>query len=80
MLFFGRFGKIGKWHVILCTDEKLDYRKMMELYQIRWSIEVFFKEAKQYQNLRKSQSEDFGGQITDLNVSLIQHILLTLTK
>ena len=34
-LFFGRFGKRGKWHVILCTDRKLDYRKMMELYQIR---------------------------------------------
>lgn len=79
-LFFSRFGKRGKWHVILCTDKKLDYRKMMELYQIRWTIEIFFKESKQYLNLGKSQSEDFGGQIADITISMIQHMLLTLRK
>ncbi len=41
-LFFTRQGKGGKWKVFLTTDTKLSFVKLMEIYQIRWSIEVFF--------------------------------------
>jgi len=78
-LFFSRFGK-GKWHLLLSTDTTLSYIKMMELYQIRWGIEVFFKEAKQYLNLGKSQSNDFSAQVADTAIALIQYVLLTLKK
>lgn len=78
-LFFSRFGK-GRWHLILCTDMTLTYLKMMELYHIRWSIEVFFKEAKQYLNLGKCQANDFSSQVADTAISMIQYILLTIKK
>ena len=77
-LFFSKQGTNGKWKVFVCTDVRLSFIKMIEIYQIRWSIEVFFKEAKQLLGLGKSQSNDFDGQIADLTITMIQHIILTL--
>ncbi len=77
-LFFSKQGKKGKWKVFLCTDTSLSFIKMIEIYQIRWSIEVFFKETKQLLGLGKCQSNDFDGQIADLTITMIQHIMLTL--
>ena len=46
--------------------------------QIRWTVEVFFKEAKQLLGLGRCQSNDFDAQIADTTITMIQHILLTL--
>lgn len=79
-LYFSRFGQRGKWHLLLSTDRSLTYVKMMELYHIRWTIEVFFKESKQYLNLGACHSNDFDAQIADTTITMIQYILLTLKK
>ncbi|HSH19223.1 MAG TPA: transposase [Draconibacterium sp.] len=76
-LFFSKQGKNGKWKVFICTDTRLTFIKMIEIYQTRWSIEVFFKEAKQLLGLGKCQSNDFDAQIADATITLVQHILLT---
>lgn len=77
-LFFSKQGKNGKWKVFLCTDTKLSFIKMIEIYQIRWTIEVFFKESKQLLGLGKCQSNSFDAQIADTTITMVQHILLTL--
>ncbi len=77
-MFFSRQGKNGKWRVFITTDTELSFIRMIEIYQIRWSIEVFFKEAKQLLGLGKCQSNDFDAQIADTTITMIQHILLTL--
>ncbi len=77
-LFFSRQGKRGKWKVFLTTDIQLGFMKMIQIYQIRWTIEVFFKEAKQLLGLGKCQSNDFDAQIADTTITMIQHMLLTL--
>jgi hypothetical protein len=77
-LFFSKQGKNGKWKVFLCTDTKLSFIRMIEIYQTRWTIEVLFKESKQLLGLGKCQSNDFDAQIADATITLIQHILLTL--
>ncbi len=51
---------------------------MIEIYQIRWTVEVFFKEAKQLLGLGRCQSHDFDAQIADTTITMIQYILLTL--
>jgi hypothetical protein len=79
-LYFSRFGQKGKWHLILTTDTSLSYLKAMEQYQVRWTIEVFFKESKQYLNLGGCQSTNFEAQIADTTITMIQYILLTLRK
>ena len=38
----------------------------MEIYSIRWTIEVFFREAKQQLGLGKCKSRDFDAQIASI--------------
>ena len=76
-LFFSRRGKNGNWRVFLSTNTDLSFIKMVEIYQIRWTIEVFNKEAKQLLGLGKCQSNDFDAQIADTTITMIQYILLT---
>ena len=75
-LFFSKIGSNGKWKVILTTDTKLSFLQAVEVYQIRWSIEVFFKEAKQMLNLGGCQSSNFDAQIADTTITMIAYILL----
>ena len=77
-MFFSRQGKNGKWRVFLTTNTELTFIKMMEIYQIRWTVEVFFKEAKQLLGLGRCQSNDFDAQIAETTTTMIQHVLLTL--
>ena len=62
----------------MTTNTELSFIKMIEIYQIRWTVEVFFKEAKQLLGLGKCQFNDFDAQIADTTITMIQHILLTL--
>jgi hypothetical protein len=75
-LFFSRVGINGDWKVILTTDTELSFLHTIEIYQIRWSIEVFFKEAKQMLNLGGCQSSTFDAQIADTTITMIAYILL----
>jgi hypothetical protein len=78
VLYFTRRGKRGNWKTIISTDLKLNFNDTVEIYQIRWSIEVFFKESKQMLRLGKSQSNDFDAQIADTTITMIQYIFLAL--
>lgn len=77
-LFFSKQGKNGKWKVLLCTNTRLSFIQVIEIYQTRWTIEVFFKESKQLLGLGKCQSNDFDAQIADSTITMIRHMLLTL--
>jgi hypothetical protein len=77
-LFFSKKGVNGKWKVFVCTNTRLSFVEMIEIYQIRWTIEVFFKESKQLLGLGRCQSNDFDAQIADATITMIQHILLTM--
>lgn len=77
-LFFSRKGKKGKWKTFLSTDTRLSFIKMLEIYAIRWSIEVFFKECKQLLYLGKDQSTDFDSQIASTTLTMIQYILISI--
>jgi len=77
-MFFSRKGSKGKWRVFITTDTSLSFIRMIEIYQIRWTVEVFFKEAKQLLGLGRCQSNDFDARIADTTITMIQYILLTL--
>jgi len=76
-IFLIRFGTHGKWRMLVTTDLKISFTKVMEVYKIRWTIEVFFKECKQHLLLSKCQSQDFDAQIADTTLSLMRYILLS---
>jgi len=79
-LFFNRFFCQKHWELIVSTDTSLKFSKAIEIYTTRWSVEVFFKEGKQYLRLGRSQSRDFDGQIADITISMIQYTILSLQK
>jgi predicted nucleic acid-binding Zn finger protein len=77
-LYFSRRGKRGNWKVLLTTDTNLSFIKLIEHYQVRWTIEVFNKEAKSLLHLGGCQSSNFDAQIADTTISMIAYILLSL--
>ena len=80
VLYFTRKGKNGNWKVLLSTDSSSKFQDTVAVYQIRWTIEVFFKEAKQHLVLGKSQAQDFDTQIADTTITMVQYIFLALRK
>jgi hypothetical protein len=79
-LFFVKIGKSSKWHLLATTDLDLNFIKLMEIYQIRWSIEIFFKESKQYLYLSACSSNTFDAQIADISIAMVQSIMLSYFK
>jgi hypothetical protein len=79
-LYFCRFPYQKEWRLFISTDTSLSLTKMLEVYSIRWTIEVMFKELKQYLGFGKCQSRDFDAQIAHVTTSCILFILLTYSK
>lgn len=77
-LFYVKCKGQNKYKMLLTTDLSLNFTKAFEIYQIRWSIEVLFKECKQYLGLQSCQSRDFDAQIADMTLAFITHIILAL--
>ena len=80
VLFFNKASRRKHWQLLVSSDVKLSFKKALEIYSIRWTIEVFFKECKQYLGLGKCQSNDFDAQIADTTITLMRYILLNLMK
>ena len=56
------------------TDPKLSGREIVKKYILRWSIEIFSKEAKQ--GLGKEQSRSFAAQIFSVTQSFVRSSML----
>ena len=79
-LFIIRYGKSSNYEVMITTDMSLNFVKTFELYQIRWSIEVLFRECKQCLELGRCQSPDMNAQIADCTLAFIGYIVISLRK
>ncbi len=66
--------------MLISKDTDLTFTNAMKYYQIRWSIEVFFKECKQNLNINKCQSNDFDSHIVWITLSFISYMMLSLHK
>ncbi len=79
-LFFVKLGSRSKWKAFITNDLELGFNKLMETYHIRWSCEVFFKDAKQHLQLGKCQCNNFDSQIGAATLAMMQYIMLLLYK
>ena len=68
------------WAVFLCTDTALTATEILELYAMRWAIEVYFKEAKQHLGLLKEQSNHYAAYIASIHLTAIRFCLLVMGK
>jgi hypothetical protein len=79
-LFYIKYKNAKDWTILLTTDLSLSFVRAMDLYKIRWSIEVLIRECKQYLRLGKSQNTDFYGQVADATLTMITYTILALNK
>jgi SRSO17 transposase len=68
------------WAVFLTTDTKLSSAEILELYSLRWAIEVYFKEAKQHLGFLKEQSNHYAAYIASIHLTAIRFCLLVIAK
>lgn len=75
-------GSVGKhdWAVFLTTDTALSASDILELYAMRWAIEVYFKEAKQHLGFLKEQSNHYAAYIASIHLTAIRFCLLVIAK
>ncbi len=68
------------WCVFLSTDTKLDPQKMLELYAMRWAIEVYFKESKQLLGFLQEQVRHYACYVASIHLTAIRSCLLVIAK
>jgi SRSO17 transposase len=68
------------WCVFLSTDTKLDSQRMLELYAMRWAIEVYFKESKQHLGFLQEQARHYACYVASIHLTAIRFCLLVLAK
>lgn len=66
-----------KWHAFAATDTSLSAVTILEYYSQRWSIEVFFKNCKQYLNFGKEQMSNLDSIIACDALVFMRYIFLT---
>ena len=73
---------VGKkdWALFLTTDTQLSTSKILEIYALRWGIEVYFKEAKQHLGLLTEQTTTFSSHIASIHLCAIRYLMLVYAK
>jgi SRSO17 transposase len=67
------------WALFLSTDSELTPQQMLEIYALRWGIEVYFKEAKQHLGLLKEQTITYTSHIASISLTAIRYLMLLYT-
>ena len=68
------------WAVFLTTDTTSSAAGILELYSLRWAIEVYFKEGKQHLGFLKEQSNHYAAYIVSIHLTAIRFCLLVIAK
>ena len=74
--------EVGKkdWALFLCTAPGLAMSKMLEVYALRWGIEVYFKEAKQHLGFLVEQTRTFACHTASIHLCAIRYLVLVHAK
>lgn len=76
VVFVAKKGAKNQYLVLASTKTKLTPQQIIQLYNRRWSIETYFKTAKQYLRLNKSQIQSYDGQVAQITVTAMTYLLL----
>lgn len=68
------------WALFLTTDPGLSMSRMLEIYALRWAIEVYFKEAKQHLGFLKEQTVTFASHTASIHLCAIRYLMLVHNK
>lgn len=80
-IVFIRHRKTGDWIPILSTQTKWSDEEIVKTYGMRWIIEVFHRDIKQFLNIETvCQSRDFDAIYGYIALSYIQYIFISYRK
>lgn len=81
-IVFVRDRRNHDWIPLLCTNTKFSDKKIITLYGLRWSIEVFHRDTKQFLAFEKggSQSTDYDALTAYVTVVYTRYIFLSLRR
>lgn len=68
------------WALFLTTAPEMSMSKILEIYALRWSIEVYFKEAKQHLGFLKEQTWSFASHTASIHLTAIRYLMLVYAK
>lgn len=68
------------WALFLSTDSSISSAKMLQVYALRWSIEVYFKEAKQHLGFLQEQTRTFVSHTASIHLCAIRYLMLVDAK
>ena len=68
------------WALFLTTDSQMNDETILEIYALRWGIEVYFKEAKQKLGFLKEQSRHYSAYIASIHLTGLRFCLLLFAK
>ena len=74
--------EVGKkdWALFLCTVPGLAMSKVLEVYALRWGIEVYFKEAKQHLGFLAEQTRTFASLTASIHLRAMRYLMLVQAK
>jgi len=70
----------SSWAAFFSTDTALTASEVVKKFMSRWSIEVFFKEAKTMLGLGKDPGQSFQAQICAITLTFLRYNLLAFLK
>jgi hypothetical protein len=76
LVFVSNRGQSDKFLVLATTKQSLRPEEIIQLYGRRWQIEGYFKIAKQYLRLDRSQVQNYDGLCAHIAVSMMAYDIL----
>lgn len=79
-LFFTKRTKNADWNGLITTNTSLSFLEAYQIYSMRWSLEVIFKDCKTNLGLGKYQVRNFASQIACTAITAMQYNILSTAK
>ena len=64
------------WALFLSTDAGMEDHLMLEVYALRWSIEVYFQESKQHLGFLQEQTRSMASHSASIHLCAIRYLIL----
>ena len=64
------------WALFLSTDAQISAAQMLEVYAMRWAIEVYFRESKQHLKWLGEQGRSYATHVASLHLSAACYLML----
>lgn len=69
-------GEHKSWVIFLTTNTKASVEEILEVYALRWSIEVYFKEVKQSFGLLSEQSGKYQVAYSSVHLAAVRYMII----